>query len=216
MSMGQIDRDPTLVVRSPKQRKRLPKVVSERELTALLDSDVFPKTYDGLRDRCALEVLYRTGMRRSELVGLSWADIDRDQREVRVLGKRSKIRLLPLDHEMLALLDELRGHPERPEGPDTASAIFLNSSGRRMTPALVYSAVRHYLAFTHSEKRSPHVLRHSFATHMLSAGADLQEIRDLLGHSGLAATQVYTQTSIERLKAVFNRAHPRADNNPES
>ncbi len=216
LSTGQIEKDPSLTIRSPKQRKRLPSVVAEGELTALLDSGVFPETYEGRRDRCAIELLYRTGMRRSELVGLSWKDVEANQGEIRVLGKRSKVRLIPIDAQMHDLLKDLRARPDRPEGLDSNDAVFLNSSGHRMSPALVYSIVRHYLSFTHSEKRSPHVLRHSFATHMLSAGADLQEIRDLLGHSGLAATQVYTQTSIERLKAVFNRAHPRADNNPES
>lgn len=214
-SMGRITDNPVLKIKAPKQPKRLPKVVAEDELVSLLDSGVFSEAYEGLRDRCILELLYQTGMRRSELVGLSWTDVDRARREVRVLGKRAKVRLIPLSSGMLDWLDRLRTHPERPEGADAETAVFLGVKGKRITSVLVYSVVHHYLSFTHSEKRSPHVLRHSFATHMLSRGADLQEIRDLLGHSGLAATQVYTHSSIERLKSVFNQAHPRATKNEE-
>ncbi|MBI1316765.1 tyrosine-type recombinase/integrase [bacterium] len=214
-SMGRIQENPVLKIKAPKQPKRLPVVVAEDELVSLLDSEVFPDTYEGLRDRCLMELLYQTGMRRAELVGLSWSDVDTARSEVRVLGKRSKVRLIPLHPDMLGALDRLRTHPERPAGGDAATAVFLGVKGKRITSVLVYSIVHHYLSFTHSEKRSPHVLRHSFATHMLSRGADLQEIRDLLGHSGLAATQVYTHSSIERLKAVFNQAHPRAAKNEE-
>ncbi len=206
--------DPTSGIRAPKIGKRLPTVVSSEELRILLDELEFTNDFNGKRDHLILEVFYQTGMRRAELVGLEWKDLIIDQHAIRVFGKRSKERWITLSSslfaELLAFCESYENEVGRKDGP-----IFIQKNGRKLDPKIVYEIVNHYLSFTHSEKRSPHVLRHSFATHMLDKGADLQSIKELLGHSSLAATQVYTHTSIERIKSVYNQAHPRSHKSKE-
>ena len=207
-------KDPTTGVKPPKSGKRLPSVVSAQEMRLLLDEIEFMPDFIGMRDHLILEMFDQTGIRRAELLGLEWKDIILDQRSIRVYGKRRKERWIPLSPSMIQETLLFRASYEdllkRDDGP-----IFVQKNGRKMNPKIVYEIVNHYLGFTHSEKRSPHVLRHSFATHMLDKGADLQSIKELLGHSSLAATQVYTHTSIERIKSVYNQAHPRSHKSKE-
>ena len=206
--------DPTSGIRAPKIGKRLPTVVSSEELRILLDELEFSSDFLGRRDHLMLEVFYQTGMRRAELLGLKWEDLMLDQNSVRVYGKRSKERWITISQglirEWLLFQEVFEKQFNTMEWP-----IFVQKNGRKMDPKIVYEIVNHYLGFTHTEKRSPHVLRHSFATHMLDKGADLQSIKELLGHSSLAATQVYTHTSIERIKSVYNQAHPRSHKTKE-
>lgn len=195
----------------PKKSERLPAFVEKSQLNQLQTKLVFPEGFSGLRDYLILEILYSTGMRRSEIIGLKWADVDWENDHFRIKGKGNKTRLVPfgkwLKETLLRyqnLLEET--FPEKKEG-----LILLTDKGQAMYPKFVYNKVKHYLSLvTTSKKKSPHVLRHSFATHLANNGADLNAIKELLGHASLAATQVYTHNSIEQLKKVYEQAHPKA------
>lgn len=212
---GLTEGDPLQKVILPKSRKRLPKFVESpalEQLFKLMRAQEEADSFSGLRDRTVLELLYGMGLRRSELIGLDCSDIDSRSGRLRVRGKGSKERDLPLRgrlSESVRQYEQARNleFPHNPEG-----AFFLTDRGERLYPKFVYRLVRNCLSLvTTAEKRSPHVLRHSFATHMSDAGADLNAIKELLGHASLAATQVYTHTSISRLREVYRQAHPRAD-----
>ncbi len=201
--------DPLEKVVLPKRKKRLPEFVAETSLDKLLDGFEFGSDFCGRRNKTIIEMLYLTGMRRSELTGLRIQDYDESRGTIRVHGKRNKERLIPL-------LDSFRSDLERyldmrrelePDG----DWLFVTDKGNKLYDKFVYNIVRRYLTMvTTIEKRSPHVLRHSFATHMLNHGADLTSIKELLGHANLSATQVYTHNTFEKLKKVYKQAHPRA------
>ena len=201
-----------LKVVAPKTGKRLPVVVQAKEIAGLFETiNAFSDDYSGRRDRLMLELLYSTGIRRSELMGLNLEDIDPVRRQFKVLGKGNKERLVPFGPELAGSVEnfiELRGKtfPE-----SSHRQLFLTDKGKPLYPKFVYNTVKRYLSMiTTVEQRSPHVLRHSFATHLSENGADLNAIKALLGHSNLAATQIYTHNSIERLKEVYRQAHPKA------
>lgn len=209
---GQLSVNPMVHIQVPKMEKRLPVFVEEKGLNRLFDrelEDTFGSDFTGLRNRLIVLLLYTTGMRLTELIGLRFNDIDTERRTLKVLGKRNKERIIPftkeLNEEIIRFmnLDAFRLN-------DTPYLLF-TEKGEKLYPKLVYRVVKASLDLvTTIEKRSPHVLRHSFATHLLNHGADLNAIRELLGHSSLAATQVYTHNSIERLKQVHKNKHPRA------
>lgn len=207
----QIEVDPTAKVSAPKVGKRLPGSLKKSELDQLFQQIEFGDGYSGARGRMILELLYTTGMRRSEAIGLDLKDIDFHGLQIRILGKGGKERLLPVSR---AFADNLRAYLcEREKAfPGTpASKLFLTDKGRPMYPKLMYNIVhRHLSAVTSNSNRGPHALRHSFATHLSENGAGLNAIKALLGHSSLASTQVYTHNSIERLRQVYNKAHPKA------
>lgn len=206
---GVITADPLGRVVMPKRKKRLPEFVSEPSLDTLLDDQDFGDDYRGLRNRAIIEMLYLTGIRRSELTGLKVSDFDDARGTLRVVGKRNKERLIPLIDSFRSSLRQylLVREGERPEN----DWFFLTDSGNKLYDKFVYNVVKRYLTMvTTIEKRSPHVLRHSFATHMLNHGADLTSIKELLGHANLSATQVYTHNTFEKLKKVYKQAHPRA------
>ncbi len=213
---GFIEKDPMLKVLAPKTGKRLPVFLQERQMAALFSDIDFGSDFSGLRDRLILEVLYATGMRRGELVGLKLPDIDSSRMSFRISGKGGKERLIPFARYLQDLLnDYLKIRMET--FPATAEPwLFLNNKGEKMGPGSVYYAVRKHLSqVTTAEQRSPHVLRHSFATHLSNRGADLNAIKELLGHASLAATQVYTHNSIDRLIQVYEQAHPKGkDDDP--
>lgn len=212
-SRGWIDSNPARTVTAPRPERRLPTVFSPDEVEALLrlpDLD----TPSGARDRAVLEMLYGAGLRRSELCALDDADVNWGERTVRVLGKGNKERIVPYGTAAAEALgrwlerrSELRGK-NRTE-PD---ALFLGNRGGRLTPAEVYRIVRRYAdRVTEQRRRSPHVLRHSFATHLLDRGAGLRDVGEMLGHASLSSTQVYTHVTLERLRQAYRGAHPRAE-----
>jgi integrase/recombinase XerC len=207
-----IESNPTLQVKAPKVPKRLPVFVEDFSMQSLLDSaNVFEADFEGLRDRVVLELLFGTGIRLAELVGLNETDLNTYEQTIRVLGKRSKERIIPVNVSLMKLLKEYLSEKGKLNLQNLSSALIVTSEGKPPYPKLIYRIVNKYLReiSTH-QKKSPHVLRHSFATTLLNKGADLNAIKELLGHSSLAATQVYTHNSVERLKTIYKQAHPKA------
>jgi len=204
-----ITTDPSSRIKVLKTAKRLPQFVKQSELNILLDQFDFKNSLNGWRDKVMLEVLYGTGIRLSELVNLEVNDIDLNKQTIKVLGKRNKERVIPFSNGLkVVILDYMKAK----EGLITKNDFFLiTNKGEKVYPEFVYRIIKKYLKnYTSVDKTSPHVLRHTFATHLLNKGADLNAVKDLLGHSSLAATQVYTHNSMEKLKKVFDQAHPKA------
>lgn len=207
---GRVSKNPTEVVNTPKAGKRLPVFIDDDKMANLLDSSFFDANFLGLRDRLLLMLAYCTGMRRSELVGLQLSMIDLSLKVIRVFGKGNRQRVVPILDEVVDLIVLYRTQRSVVVGNEH-DVFFVTESGLPLTPSKVYRIVVDYLSrVTSQTKRSPHTLRHSFATSMLNNGAPIEAIRELLGHTSLAATQVYTHNSFENLKKVFNQAHPRA------
>ena len=197
----------------PKKAERLPVYVEETQLAKLQTDICFPEGFAGLRDYLLLETLYVTGMRRSELIALEWGDVNMQSGHLKVVGKGNKMRLIPFSDELKTTFLKYRSFVKE-EFPELGiEFILLTDKGKQMYPKFVYNKVNRYLSLvTTSKKRSPHILRHSFATHLSNNGADLNAIKELLGHANLAATQIYTHNSIEQLKKVYEQAHPKAKN----
>ena len=212
IKMGVLETNPMLQVHAPKVRQRLPQFIEEKDMEKLFSADLFAENFEGWRDRTVLELFYATGMRLSELRMLTFSDIDLYNNHVKVLGKRNKERIIPFGHTFLHVFNKyLELYTEIFDAPAQNNFVFVNVKGKSLAPKNIYTIVRKYLdMITTIEKRSPHVIRHSFATHLLNRGADLNTIKELLGHSSLAATQVYTHNSIEKLKSIYQQAHPRA------
>jgi integrase/recombinase XerC len=206
-----ITANPMAKVVAPKISKRLPTTVPERNLELLFDQMEWDTGFIGMRDRAILELLYNTGIRRSELINMKISDIDFGSYRIKVLGKGNKERLIPFGNN---LGDILRGYLEmRIQTFPAANKydLFLTKKGDVLADSAVYTIVKKQLSFvTSQEKRSPHVLRHSFATHLSENGADLNAIKELLGHASLSATQIYTHNSVEKLKKVYEQAHPKS------
>lgn len=209
LSREYIQTNPTGRIKPLKVEKDLPSFVKEEEIIDLLDRLEFTDDFFGQRDRLILEMLYSTGIRLAELIGLKEVDVNFYEKTIRVLGKRNKERIIPIGNSLIELI---RLYQEMKMGQGfTDKALLLTDSGKSLYPMFVYRRVKKYLtAVTTLSKRSPHVMRHTFATHLLNKGADLNAVKDLLGHTSLAATQVYTHNSIEKLKAAFDQAHPKA------
>lgn len=207
---GQVRVNPTLKVVGPKKRKPLPVFVREEDMNRLLDGDMYEDSYCGVRDRTILEVFYSTGIRLSELTGMTVADVDLLANVIRVTGKRDKQRIVPFGEPLKKVLEaylEVRNALPTVQ----TEALFLGSRGKPIGREVVYGLVREYLSkVVRLKKRSPHVLRHSFATAMLNNGAELEAVKELLGHERLSTTQIYTHTTFEELKQVYKQAHPRA------
>jgi integrase/recombinase XerC len=195
----------------PKKAERLPAFVEQDQLDKIQTMITFPEGFVGLRDYLLLEVLYVTGMRRSELIALEWKHINMEYGQLKVLGKGNKARLLPFGAELKETLLEYKQLLQETFTGEIGDTVFITDKGKPMYPKFVYNKVKRYLSLvTTAKKKSPHVLRHSFATHLSNNGADLNAIKELLGHANLAATQVYTHNSIEQLKKVYEQAHPKA------
>lgn len=207
---GIIDRNPTALLRSPKIDKKLPSFLQEHEATSLWDT-FDTEHVQGLRDRALCELLYGSGLRISEALQLNVGDIDAAQRTVRVLGKRSKERIVPVTAETLDSIDAYVARRTELAPAAAEPALFLGDRGKRLTSVSAWRIVRRALGpVTEADRKSPHILRHSFATHLLDNGADLSAVSDMLGHSSLSTTQVYTHVSVERLKDAYKQAHPRS------
>jgi integrase/recombinase XerC len=208
---GLLENNPMAQIQAPKIAKRLPVVVEEQKLSGLLDSgEYFSDDFPGFRNRLVLELLFGTGMRLSELLGLKDSDVDQYQQQIRVLGKRNKERLIPLTKSLLELLTQYIQQKKEFDFTQTAKLI-VTDKGQEAYPKLIYNIVQSALSLISTqEKKSPHILRHTFATTLLNRGADLNAIKELLGHANLSATQVYTHNSVERLKSIYKQAHPKA------
>lgn len=208
MRQGVIKKDPTLKIDPPKTSKRLPVYLERAQTDKLFELTDMATGFDGARDRAILEILYGTGMRKAELIALKDSDVDFARRQIKVLGKGNKERIVPISEGLVVTIqDYMQLRDER----FTTDTLLVTDKGAPLYPKLVYNIVRKFLNLvTTLDKKSPHVLRHTFATHLSNNGAELNAVKDLLGHSSLAATQVYTHNNIEKLKEVFKRSHPKA------
>lgn len=208
---GIVKSDPLEKVVLPKRKKTLPVFVEEEALNKLLDDFSFGDGFAGIRNRTIIEMLYLTGMRRSELIGLRNVDVDLSEGSVKVTGKRNKQRIIPLVKPFIQRLEEYIKVKDEIITTGNDRWFFITDKGNKLYDKYVYNTVYRYLAMvTTIEKKSPHILRHTFATHMLNRGADLNSIKELLGHANLSATQIYTHNTFEKLKKVYKQAHPRA------
>ncbi len=211
MKQEVIDKDPMTKISALKTRKKLPAFMKEGDMVNLLDNQTFPETFEGKRDQLILEMFYSTGIRLSELISLKEKSIDLADRTIKVLGKRNKERVIPFPAGLVLLIKNYLSIRNREVEMKDHGNLFVRKSGEACYPMMIYKIVRKYLDhFGAMEKRSPHVLRHTYATHLLNKGADLNAVKDLLGHTSLAATQVYTHNSMEKLKKIFEQAHPKA------
>jgi integrase/recombinase XerC len=208
---GIVKTDPLEKVVLPKRKKNLPVFVEEESLNNLLDNYNFGDGFTGIKNRTIIEMLYLTGMRRSELIGLRNLDVDLLEGSVKVTGKRNKQRIIPLVKPFIQRLKEYIKVRDEAFTTGNEGWFFITDKGNKLYDKYVYNTVNNYLAIvTTIEKRSPHILRHTFATHLLNHGADLNSIKELLGHANLSATQIYTHNSFEKLRKIYKQAHPRA------
>jgi len=211
IKQGQLDSNPMDRVLKPKLNKRVPAFVEEGKMDLLLDEFDFGEDFTGIRNRLVMDLLYQTGMRLSELTGLAIGSINREGKSVKVLGKRGKERIIPLNDKLLESVESYLMLRKEVVGLKPIDNLIVTEKGEPAYDKLVYRIVNHYLAMVSTlDKKSPHVLRHTFATHMLNRGADLNAIKELLGHANLSATQVYTHNTYKKLKSIYNQAHPRA------
>lgn len=210
--IGNISNSPMDTISAPKLSKRLPCFLEENETEKLFGPDLFSDTYQGWRDRTIIELFYATGIRISELINLTFDKVNLYDNTIKVLGKRNKEREIPFGNTFKNCYQSyVNFYDEKFNGHTKSSYIFVTDKANKVYPKFVYSIVRKYLDMvTAIDKRSPHVLRHTFATHLLNRGADINAIKEILGHSSLSATQVYTHNSIEKLKSIYQTAHPRA------
>lgn len=205
---GQLQINPTAKLVSPKVDKPLPIYLKESEVNNIFNELEFSLDFEGQRDRLMLDLFYSSGIRLSELIELKEHDLNQADAQIKVLGKRNKQRIIPIP---IAMLDDLLAYIHLKRSFCSSPYLFVTDKGKNLYPKFVYRKVNYYLSQVSSlSKKSPHVLRHTFATHMLNNGADLNAIKELLGHANLSATQVYTHNSIEKLKNIYNQAHPRA------
>jgi integrase/recombinase XerC len=205
-----IQKDPMQRVKVVKVKRKLPHFVKENEMSSVIDSPSFTDDLPGKRDRLILEMLYGTGMRLSELIGLKDTDVDLRGGLLKVLGKRNKERVIPISKPVVTAIEEYRTARNKAVDRSDHGKLLVNDSGGPLYPMMVYRTIRKYLGPASVEKKSPHVLRHTYATHLLNRGAEINAVKDLLGHSSLAATQVYTHNTMEKLKKIFDQAHPKA------
>jgi integrase/recombinase XerC len=202
---------PMTAIISPKISKRLPQFVDTKDITTLLTHVEFPDTWEGKTEELILRLFYNTGIRQAELVGLKEIDISKSNSTIKVLGKGNKERIIPVSNQLMTNMQEYMSDKKRSLEVYDKNFLLVTGSGKKLYPRYVYNAVNKYLAMvTTIDNKSPHVLRHTFATHLMNGGADLNAVKELLGHSSLAATQIYTHNTIEKLKDIHKKAHPKA------
>lgn len=207
---GRITENPMLKIRGPKVEKRLPQFVKQSEVTEERIGQLFENNFDGLRDRLMVELFYQTGIRLSELINLKETDVTTSY--IKVLGKRNKERIIPIGPQLSELITFYRS--VKPQEQDAKVLLFVKSDGKKLYPKLVYRKINAYLGVVSDvQKKSPHVLRHTFATHLLNNGAGLETLKELLGHANLSATQVYTHNSFTQINNIYSQAHPRGRKN---
>jgi len=208
---GTIVQNPTTTLIAPKIKKRLPVYVEKKDLNLLFEHVEFADDWTGRTERLLLQVLYQTGMRLSELINLKETAVDKYHSSLKILGKGNKERILPCNTALITELEDYVAAKKAEIPGADATIVFVTKRGKKLHPRTVWGISNKYLAqVTTVDKKSPHVLRHSFATHLMNNGAELNAVKELLGHSSLAATQVYTHNTIEKLKDVFKKAHPKA------
>lgn len=206
---GAVKKSPVEGVLGPKQKKKLPEFVDQEHMDELLDHYDFGEDFRGTRNRLLIELLYTTGIRREELIGIRDSDVD--DMNIKVTGKRNKERIIPFTKETKANIEKYLECRNKSFPGLVNSYLFLSDKGKKMYGKLVYRIVKKHLSLvTTIDKKSPHVLRHTFATHLLNNGADLNAVKELLGHANLSATQIYTHNTFEKLKQIYKLAHPRA------
>ena len=202
-----VTENPMLKIQSPKTSRRLPVFVEKDNMTELLDRIEFGNDFEGTRNKLIIELFYATGIRLSELINLKQVNVHTNDGQLKVMGKRNKERIVPFNDALKGLIEGYLTHPE----VQASEYLFVTKEGKKLYEKFVYRIVNKYLSqVTSINKKSPHVLRHTFATHMLNNGADLNAIKELLGHANLSATQVYTHNTVEKLKNVHKQAHPKA------
>jgi integrase/recombinase XerC len=208
---GVLTSNPVDKVTKPKMNRRIPSFIDRDRLNEALDSFQFGEDYEGIRNQLIIEILYQTGMRRGELTGLKIGSIDFSNQQIRVLGKRNKERIIPILPDLTGRIRSYIDLRIRTFSGGSEESLFLTSKGKPVYPRQIYRIVHDFLQLvTTLEKKGPHLLRHTFATHLLNTGADINAIKELLGHANLSATQVYTHNTFEKLKAIYQLAHPRA------
>jgi integrase/recombinase XerC len=206
---GELKKNPLAKVQTPKMSKRLPVFVEQPNMDRLLSQIEFPEGVEGQQDKLIIELLYGTGIRRSELIGLKHTDLDAYQSQIKVLGKGNKERIIPVHSNLIQSIKQFLSSKSE-AGEEAGIFLFTDENGKQISASHVYNTVKKYLSLiTTINKKSPHVLRHSFATHLMNNGADINAVKELLGHSSLAATQVYTHNTIDRLKEIYKQAHPK-------
>ncbi|MGB5692214.1 MAG: tyrosine-type recombinase/integrase [Flavobacteriaceae bacterium] len=211
LKIEEISANPLAKHKSLKTAKKIEVPFSVSEMETILKEIDYPENFEGSRDRLIIELLYTTGIRRAELIGLKLQDVDLHSRVLRVLGKRNKERLVPLLNSTISYYNEYLKYRAELAGNKELEFVLLTKTGRNIYETLVYRIINRYFSIVSSKvKKSPHILRHTFATHLLNKGADLNAVKELLGHSSLASTQVYTHSSIAELKKVHASAHPRS------
>ena len=209
-----LNANPMRKVQGPKETKRLPSYIKQSNMEKLLTQIHFTDNFEGLRDKSIIYTLYATGLRRAELIGLTMSSFDFAAHQLKVLGKRNKERIIPYGEGLANILETYLESKESKFSSNQSKSFFVTNKGESLYPKFVYNLVNKYLSnVTTVSQRSPHTLRHSFATHLSNNGADLNSIKELLGHSSLTATQIYTHNSIEKLKEVYKKAHPKAKQN---
>ncbi|HEX7014379.1 MAG TPA: tyrosine-type recombinase/integrase [Cyclobacteriaceae bacterium] len=220
---GSLAKDPMSRIRVLKTRKRLPDFVREENMTSVLEVSAKPGEETGpgtnrkseslfsiMRRHLVIELLYGTGMRLSELIGLKETDIDLKNCVIKVLGKRNKERIIPFPQSLVSLISEYRKLKQETTRGSGADRLIVTDQGLPSYPMMIYRIVKQCLQESGSKRKSPHILRHTYATHLLDRGAGINAVKDLLGHSSLAATQVYTHNSMEKLRRIYEQAHPKA------
>jgi integrase/recombinase XerC len=212
LRIGKINSSPLRKHKALKTSKNLEIPFSEAEMELLAEALPFENTFEGIRDRLVIELFYTTGIRRAELINLKMHDVDLEEKTIKVLGKRNKERILPLLEATSNLTRKYFASREALSGGKDNAFVFLSKSGNKIYETLVYRIINGYFSKVSSKtKKSPHILRHTFATHLLNKGADLNSVKELLGHSSLASTQVYTHNSIAELQRIHAAAHPRSE-----
>ena len=202
---------PTATITSPKTPKRLPQFVEEKDTNVLLNQAVYKNSFTGHTEKLIIEILYNTGIRKAELINLKEHNIDKSNRQLKVLGKGNKERIIPISQTLIENIYLYIGEKRKIFSKIDHGLLLVSPKGVALNPKSVYTIVKKHLAnITTIDKKSPHILRHTFATHLMNKGADLNAVKELLGHASLAATQVYTHNTIEKLKDVYKKAHPKA------
>lgn len=208
---GVLPQSPMVKVTAPKVEKRLPNFVADKDMAVLFNHVEFPDTWKGQTERLLLSLFYQTGMRLSEIIQLKESSVNYSNHTVKVLGKGNKERVIPVQPQLQQDLKLYLEKKREKFGAEESGFLFVSDRGKPLSPRSVYSSVKAYLSLvTTIEKRSPHVLRHTFATHLMNNGADLNAVKELLGHSSLAATQVYTHNTIDKLRSIHKKSHPKA------
>jgi integrase/recombinase XerC len=211
MRTGTLSQSPVSNITAPKIAKRLPGYIEEKDMATLLSHVEFPDTWKGKTDRMLVEIFYNTGMRLAELMNLKETQINSAGNTIKVIGKGNKERVIPINPDLTKRILEYIGAKKRELPASSEHYLLINDKGKKLYPKYLYLTVKRYLSFvTTSDRKSPHILRHSFATHLSNNGADINAVKELLGHASLSSTQIYTHNSIQKLKDIHKKSHPKA------